>query len=114
MRLNATGFTAGNDIFIKMLGATSTLYLNDTTGLARAFIWAQAPSTIHLAFPARDSGGMVVDGVAVDPLKFVSTSGGSGLFYGAAMASRHTRGRPRIGLRHSHTRRAEHGRTDAV
>ena len=86
MRLNATGFTAGNDIFIKMLGATSTLYLNDTTGLARAFIWAQAPSTIHLAFPARDSGGsMVVDGVAVDPLKFVSTSGGSGLFYGPTM-----------------------------
>jgi hypothetical protein len=85
MRFNASGFTAGNDIFIKMLGATSTLYLNDATGLARAFIWAQAPSTIHLAFPARDSGGMVVDGVAVDPLKFVPTSGGSGLFYGAAM-----------------------------
>lgn len=28
---------------------------------------------------------MVVDGVAVDPLKFVSTSGGSGLFYGPTM-----------------------------
>ncbi len=86
LRLNGSGFTAGNDIFINMLGATSTLYLNDTAGLPRSFLWAQAPSTIHLDFPARASGGLVVDGVAVDPLKFATTAGGSGLFYGATEA----------------------------
>ena len=84
MRLNGSGFTAGNDIYVNMLGATSTLYLNDTAGLAQAsFLWAQAPSTIHLNYSAEASGGLVVDGVAVNPLTFVSTSGGSGLFYSA-------------------------------
>ena len=84
MRLNGSGFTAGNDIYVNMLGATSTLYLNDTAGLAQAsFLWAQAPSTIHLNYSAEASGGLVVDGVAVSPLTFVSTSGGSGLFYSA-------------------------------
>ena len=85
MRINGSGFTAGNDIYVNTLGATSTLYLNDTAGLAQAsFLWAQAPSTIHLNYPAEASGGLVVDGVGVDPIKFVSTPGGSGLFYSAS------------------------------
>jgi hypothetical protein len=86
MRLNGSSFTAGNDIFIKMLGATSTLYLNDAAGLPRSFLWAQAPSTIHLDFPARISAGMVVDGVTVDPLTYAAAAGGSGLFFGATTA----------------------------
>jgi hypothetical protein len=86
LHLNGSGFTAGNDIFIKLMGATSTLYLNDVAGPPRSFLWAQAPSTIHLDFPARTADGMVVDGVVVDPLKFATAAGGSGLFYGAAMA----------------------------
>jgi len=86
LRLNGSGFTAGNDIFIKLMGATSTLYLNDAAGLPRSFLWAQAPSTIHLDFPARAAGGMVVDGVAVDPLTYAAAAGGSGLFFGAIMA----------------------------
>ena len=86
LRLNGSSFTAGNDIFINMLGASSTLYLNDTAGLPPSFLWAQAPSTVHVDFPARASGGLVVDGVAVDPLKFVTTAGGSGLFFGATQA----------------------------
>src|ERR1019366_251798 len=68
------------------MGATSTLYLNDVAELPRSFLWAQAPSTVHLDFPARASDGMVVDGVAVDPVQFASAAGASGLFYGAAMA----------------------------
>jgi len=86
LRLNGSGFTAGNDIYVKLLGASSTLYLNDAAGLPPSFLWAQAPSTIHLNYAAKAFGGMVVDGIAVDPLTFVSSSGGSGLFYGAAKA----------------------------
>jgi len=56
------------------------------TGLTRAFIWAQAPATIHLDFPARIADGMMVDGVAADPLTFAAAAGASGLFYGATMA----------------------------
>ncbi|MCJ7837760.1 MAG: hypothetical protein MUP61_00915, partial [Burkholderiales bacterium] len=83
LRLNSSGFTAGNDIFINMLGATSTLYLNEVSGLQEAsFLWAQAPSTIFLTYSARESGGLVVDGVATDAFTYVSTAGGSGLFYG--------------------------------
>jgi len=84
LRLNGSGFTAGNDIYVKLLGASSTLYLNDAAGLPPSFLWAQAPSTIHLNYAAQAFGGMVVDGIAVDPLTFVSSPGGSGLFYGAA------------------------------
>jgi hypothetical protein len=86
MRLNGSGFTAGNDIYVNMLGATSTLYLNDVAGLPPSFLWAQAPSTIHLNYAAQAFGGMVVDGVAVDPSTYVTKAGGSGLFYGAAKA----------------------------
>ena len=85
LRLNGSSFTAGNDIFINMLGANSTLYLNDAAGLPRSFLWAKAPGTIHLDYPARTAGGLVVDGVATDPRTFVPVAGGSGLFYSAAM-----------------------------
>jgi hypothetical protein len=84
MHLNGSGLTAGTDVFVSMLGANSTLYLNDAAGLPQSFIWAQAPSTIHMSFPARASGGMVVDGLAVDPLTFAAAPGASGLFYGTA------------------------------
>ncbi|MBE0618979.1 MAG: hypothetical protein IH605_00125, partial [Burkholderiales bacterium] len=50
----------------------------------QSFLWAKAPSTIHLDYAARTSGGLVVDGVAVDPSTFVTSAGGSGLYYGAA------------------------------
>jgi hypothetical protein len=87
LHLNGSGFTAANDIFIKLLGAGSTLYLNDASGPPRSFLWAQSPATIHLAFPARSTGGMIVDGAAADPLKFAAAAGGSGLFYGATMST---------------------------
>ncbi|MBE0622079.1 MAG: hypothetical protein IH605_15915, partial [Burkholderiales bacterium] len=84
LRLNGSSFTAGNDIIVNMLGALSTLYLNDVAGLPQSFLWAKAPSTIHLDYAARTSGGLVVDGVAVDPSTYVTKAGGSGLYYGAA------------------------------
>jgi trimeric autotransporter adhesin len=84
LRLNGSSFTAGNDIYVNMLGATSTLYLNDTAGLPLSFLWAQAPSTIHLSYAAEAFGRMVVDGAVVDPFTFVASPDGSGLFYGAA------------------------------
>ena len=68
-----------------MMGAGSTLYFNDVAGLPASFLWAKAPSTVHIDFPARASGGMVIDGVAVDPLTFATESGDCGMFYGAAM-----------------------------
>ncbi|MFH1044641.1 MAG: hypothetical protein V1796_06275, partial [Pseudomonadota bacterium] len=87
LRLNdGSGFTARNDIFVNLMGATSTLYLNDAALLPRSYLWANAPSTIHLDFRARAAGGMVVDGMAVDPLTFVAESGASGLFNGADMS----------------------------
>jgi hypothetical protein len=86
MHLNGSGFTAGNDIYLKMLGATSTLYLNDAPGLPQSFLWAQAPSTVHLEFPSRFADGLVVDGAPVNPLKFTAAAGSSGFYYGPAMA----------------------------
>jgi filamentous hemagglutinin family protein len=81
MHINGSSFTAGNDIYITMVGPTSTLYLNDVAGLARSFLWAQAPSTIHLDFPARADGGVVVDGAVVDLSKYKTLAGASGFFY---------------------------------
>jgi len=85
LRLNGSGFTAANDIFIDLMGASSTLYLNDAALLPRSYLWAKAPATIHLDYPARAAGGMVVNGVAEDPLTFEAAAGASGLFYGAGM-----------------------------
>ncbi|MCX7142490.1 MAG: filamentous hemagglutinin N-terminal domain-containing protein [Proteobacteria bacterium] len=82
---NGSSLTAGNDIWLALNGGASTLYLNDTAGLLPSYLWAKAPSTIHLTYSPRTSGGIVVDGVAANALDFTSEIGGSGLFYGPSM-----------------------------
>ncbi len=83
---NGSRLTAENDIWLALNGVSSTLYLNDVAGLKPSYLWAKAPSTIHLAYAGRTSGGMVVDGVAVSALDLISIAGGSGLFFDAGMA----------------------------
>jgi len=87
LRLNdGSSFTAGNDIWLTLNGVNSTLYLNDLSGLKPSYLWAEAPSTIHLEYTARTSGGFVVDGVPADVVSYSSVADGSGLFHGPTKA----------------------------
>lgn len=74
---------AGDDVWLGFGGGSSTLYLNQTTGLSSAYIVADTDATldneIHLNFLGRSAGGVVIDGVET----FTSTAGGSGLFVGS-------------------------------
>lgn len=88
---NGSRLSAGRDVFLKLLGASSTLYLNDIAGLSPSSISTGLPYTIHLDFPGRAaSGSIVIDGT---PAKFPVTTlaGGSG-FYAAGLPATETAG----------------------
>jgi filamentous hemagglutinin family protein len=75
---NSSMITAINDVDLTFAGSTSTLYLNDTAGMANASYILAAPTTTTLDFLARSSGGVVIDGVE----KTSTAVGGSGFFAG--------------------------------
>ena len=83
---NGSSLTAGNDIWLALNGGISTLYLNDAAAMAPSYLWAKAPSTIHLTYALRTSGGIVVDGVAANAADFSTKTGASGLFFGPLMS----------------------------
>ncbi len=86
IKLNdGSSFVAGNDIRLTLKGASSTLYLNEQSGSVPSYLWAKAPSTIYLDYTARTSGGLVVDGAAMDVNTFKTSANSSGLFYGQSM-----------------------------
>lgn len=73
---NGSYFDAYNDVHLLLAGSSSTLYLNDTAGMANKSYIIADPTTIYVDFLARSSGGVVIDGVET-----LSTSvGGSGFF----------------------------------
>lgn len=76
---------AGDDVWLGFGGGSSTLYLNQTTGLSSAYIQADTDDTydneVHLNFLGRSAGGVVIDGVET----FTSAAGGSGLFVSSDM-----------------------------
>jgi hypothetical protein len=81
IRLNDGSYiNAANDVFLDMLGPTSTLYLNDAPGNPNpSYILSSIgglPPTTHLAFLARNSGGIVIDGEDTTD----TVVGGSGFF----------------------------------
>jgi hypothetical protein len=77
---NGSYINAANDVFLDMLGPTSTLYLNDAPGNPNpSYILSSIgglPPTTHLSFLTRNSGGIVIDGE--DTIDTVV--GGSGFF----------------------------------
>ncbi|MCF8197733.1 MAG: filamentous hemagglutinin N-terminal domain-containing protein [Sulfuritalea sp.] len=79
---NGAQIKAYNDIYVDMVGSTSTLYLNDTAGLGSpSKIWSDVGmpvGTTHLAFLSRTSGGVVIDGITGG----TTTTSGSGFFTG--------------------------------
>jgi filamentous hemagglutinin family protein len=76
---NGSYIEAVNDVYLAFAGASSTLYLNDTAGMANASYILAAPTTTTLNFLARSSGGVVIDGVE----KTSTAVGGSGFFAGS-------------------------------
>ncbi len=86
LRLNdGSSVTGGNDIWLTLNGVTSTLYLNEVSGRPASYLWAKAPSTIHLSYTSRTSGGLVVDGAPIEVADLKTASGGSGFFFSSAM-----------------------------
>ncbi|MCF8200096.1 MAG: filamentous hemagglutinin N-terminal domain-containing protein [Sulfuritalea sp.] len=79
---NGASMVAGRDALLQLLGSASTLYLNPTASASYSWIWAKSPSTIHMNFLSRSSGGIVIDGVETT----TSVAGGSGFFVGASKA----------------------------
>jgi hypothetical protein len=77
---NGSSAVAGTDVSVTLAGAASTLYLNETAGMAASRLWAKSPSTIYLDFYSRTSGGVVIDGVPGT----TTTAGGSGFYVGAS------------------------------
>jgi hypothetical protein len=69
-------FKAGNDVNLTMTGAASTISLSNG-----AYILATNPNSIDLAFSARSSGGILIDGVATTNTVYP----GSGFFVVDAM-----------------------------
>jgi hypothetical protein len=65
-----------NDVFLTLSGGSSTVYLNDTTGLPPSSIGSGIPTTVHLNFLGRSSGGVVIDGVETTTTVY----GGSGFY----------------------------------
>jgi hypothetical protein len=65
-----------NDVFLTLSGGSSTVYLNDTAGLPSSTIEAGLPTTVHLNFLGRSSGGVVIDGVDTT----TTVDGGSGFY----------------------------------
>ncbi|OGS90137.1 MAG: hypothetical protein A2Z95_08580 [Gallionellales bacterium GWA2_60_18] len=74
MRINDGSSLTGSSVALKLEGAASTLYLNDTTGLSASTIYSAGG--IALDFLARSSAGVVIDGVETS----TTTVGGSGFF----------------------------------
>ncbi|MDP2826335.1 MAG: YDG domain-containing protein [Sulfuritalea sp.] len=70
-------FEAGNDIKLVLADAASTLSLSNASHLL-ADSASSLPTSIYLDFPARSSGGVMIDGVETSR----SAVGGSGLFVG--------------------------------
>ncbi|MDP2822197.1 MAG: GLUG motif-containing protein [Sulfuritalea sp.] len=64
-------FQAGNDVNLTLTGAASTISLSNG-----GYVLANSPETIHLAFAARSSGGVMIDGVETTR----SVADGSGFF----------------------------------
>ena len=77
---NGSHINAANDVFLDLLGPTSTLYLNDAPGYANpSHILSSiggAPPTTHVSFLTRNSGGIVIDGEDTT----TTLMGGSGFF----------------------------------
>jgi hypothetical protein len=80
---------AGGDVYLKFLGAGSTLSLSGNGGLPTAlyynysFIESGLPSTVHISFANRSSGGIFIDGAATT----TTTRGYSGFYARGVPAS---------------------------
>ncbi|MDP2810710.1 MAG: filamentous hemagglutinin N-terminal domain-containing protein, partial [Rhodocyclaceae bacterium] len=70
--LDSVSMIAGNDIDLTLMGADSKLSLSNGS-----YLWANAPSTIHLDFTARSSGGIFVNGAET-----TTNDGSTGFFVG--------------------------------
>lgn len=69
--------SAGNDVDLIFTGSSSQLSLSGNSKVI-----ANNPHgwTTHLNFLSRSSGGLVIDGVEVNPSTYVTTAGGSGFY----------------------------------
>jgi hypothetical protein len=80
---NGASFSAGNDIWLTLLGGDSKLILNESAGMTPSKIIADTYTndgrTIHIDFPSRQSGGIVIDGTETS----VTQEGGSGFYWGS-------------------------------
>jgi hypothetical protein len=82
---NGAYIGSANDVYIDLLGATSTLVLNDgTPGYAPSYILSDIGTgvigTAHLTFLNRSSGGISIDGSDPDGVLPSTVVGGSGFF----------------------------------
>jgi hypothetical protein len=79
---NGSNIISGYDTSLLMLGADSTIYLNETatSGAPSRIIsdYASPPGTTYVTFLARSGGGIVIDGEQTT----TSSAGGSGFFSG--------------------------------
>ncbi|MCF8176122.1 MAG: filamentous hemagglutinin N-terminal domain-containing protein [Burkholderiaceae bacterium] len=80
---NGGHIKAADDVFLDLLGPTSTLVLNDgTPGYAPSYVLSDAVavpvSTTHITFLSRNSGGIKIDGIE----STITKVGGSGFFAG--------------------------------
>ena len=76
---NGAHINAANDVFIDMLGASSVLALNTGAGGASYIlsdVGTGVVGTTYLSFPGRNSGGILIDGVATTS----TVLGGSGFY----------------------------------
>jgi filamentous hemagglutinin family protein len=78
---NGAHINAANDVYLDLMGSSSTLVLNDgTAGYSASYILSDIgtgiPATTHLAFAGRSSGGVVIDGIETT----TTAVGGSGFF----------------------------------
>ncbi|MDD5250215.1 MAG: filamentous hemagglutinin N-terminal domain-containing protein [Rhodocyclaceae bacterium] len=83
---NGAYIKAGTDVYLEFGSSTSLLSLSNAS-----YIWAQSPSTIHLAFDNRAAGGMSIDASSglFDGVGKSPATAGAGLdlaYYGTASA----------------------------
>ena len=74
---NGSSIKAGNDVYLKLAGGASTLYMNEITGMpSPSYVLATNPNSIHIDFLSRTADGIVINGVQTA----TSLPGASGLF----------------------------------
>ena len=80
---NGSHIGASNDVLLTLTGAGAEVVLNDAPGEAPSTIEAGSPTTIHIDFLSRTSGGIIIDGLPTT----TTLPGGSGFFANGNPAS---------------------------